>query len=387
MLLLPLLRALAIIVSLLSRHFANALFFACALLGVWIIFNSYRNKSMLRVPLYSSLLWLLTICFFSLYSFLSSVPLKEFYFEGRYLLLFPFVYGFLYLFAGHGLGNSFRLFCILLFSNVTYLFVSSGFSFRFAGADSIFGLKPWVPTLGMALLFVLLAQQKFANRFFFFCQLVSSAVLTSFIALSASIGVEILISSFRSLISKKTKLVYLLLVCSLFLLVASTPILFAVRGRDIYDFAGLDRVVFYNAFIKYWSQSGLTNLLFGSSPGASALPWIDNLPTLFRNFNLAFVDRINTDSAFVLQIDLLRVLYSYGLIGFACIFHMFLVSLRSCCAPNNAFLGNTRPLLIALLASSLLTITISTPSVLIVFLFCFAHTSEKARLYASTSLL
>ena len=369
-----------VFLSIISRYISSLFFLLLSGLGIIYIIKKDLNKN--------DYFWLIFIILESLLTiFFLPITIKSFYLEGKYLLFYPAGIIMKSLCKQYIKEENYNFYKILIIILGFYMLVFSGFNLRFNGGGNLPLLNSvWIPTYSLAIMNILLqenlAYDNFLNKILWIKFFISSVVANT----SAIIFVFIrnnLLTNIKKLFLKfqiNKKLLYIIPITLIFSYYLIYIYLFRRinifseinRINDFEILLNIDRVGFYYSYIKTYLTNlidvkNLINLLFGNGIGTSVGDWIYNLPSPFQRANLVFQEYIN-DTALIFQIEFLRVLYSYGLIGLLLIIitlkNLFSIEnklIKSDKTPkNNKKLIISHNLIWGLLITSIITINLST---------------------------
>ena len=288
--------------------------------------------------------------------------------------------------------ESFNFYKILLIGLGFYLLIFKGFQPRFGGGERLPLLGNiwhlWPPTYSLAIMYVILQIDfKIKNLFntlllLFFIQssIVSNTLAVLYVYLKNNLINNLIFLILKLKLKKKILYVVPILV---FLLIYLYYIIF-YRRPELFlgslDLLKFDRIAFYfSYFLTYLNPitdiNNLYSLFTGWGIGTNVASWVDNLPILFfEPIKLIFDGFVN--SSLIFQIEFLRVLYSHGIIGI--LFIIFLIKEMFVSEENinkQKFDDSTHEsilkpdLVIAILITSLLTITFSSSANFLTFAF------------------
>ena len=376
---------IVIFLSIAYRGLSTLLYLIFSILGIILIFSREKNKADI-----TWFVFILSQLFFNFVGDFIPTNIYAVYLEGKYLLIYPCGIFIRFICKKYSIQENFNFYKILLIGLGFYLLIFKGFTFRFAGGESLPILGDvFPPTFSLAIMYVILQTnfkiKKLSNilllLFFFQSSVVSNSLAILFVFLKNNLvkNINFLFLKFKL----KKKIIYIFPV--LFLLLFYLYTIIKKRGDGTLYFEGLnilqvDRIAFYFSYFLTFLDpitdiNNFYNLFTGWGIGTSVFSWLNNLPIIFFEAITKQAEGI-IDASLIFQVEFLRVLYSHGVFGI--VFIIFLIkeifvseenfNNKKLNDYNNSSILNP-DLVSAILIISLLTITFSTSSNFLTFAF------------------
>ena len=373
-----------ILLSIAYRSLSNILFLNFSLLGIILIFSREKKKA--------DIIWIIFIIsqlFFNFAGDFIPTSINAIYLESKYLLIYPCGIFMKFLSKKYINQESFKFYKILLIGLGFYLLIFGGFKPRFGGGESLPILGDvWPATYSLAIMYVILQSNFRIKKLFdtllliFFIQssIVSNTLAILFVFLKNNLfnNIKFLFLELKL----KKKILYIIPVLVVLIFYLYTIIVYRRPGLffSSLNILQVDRIAFYfSYYLTYLNPitdiNNFHNLFTGWGIGTSVVEWLDNLPYIF----IAAITKIFEgfeNSSLIFQVEFLRVLYNHGIIGMVFITILIKEIFVSEENINKQKINDSihpsvlkNDLVIAILITSLLTITFSTSANFLTFAF------------------